>query len=167
MHTMPFSRPQSLVSCHMLRRPGGASPMRQTRHVWRHSWSAMFVSAIGQHRACHSTPSVTRPTTGCSIGSPATQDICYILFFSLHVTATTNLGDHTHNFSLLIRSTALLDCNFLTRMLYKDLNYSSFSQLDNWKKNTLISHFVLHLGMRDCMIVCMHVDLSALCLIYY
>ena len=31
------------------------------------------------------------------------------------------LRDRTHNFSLPIRSTALLDCNFLTRMLYEDL----------------------------------------------
>jgi len=42
------------------------------------------------YRARHSTPSVPRPTTSCSSGSPATQDIFYILFFPLHVTATTN-----------------------------------------------------------------------------
>jgi hypothetical protein len=41
------------------------------------------------------------------------------------------LRDHTHKFSLHIRSSALLDCNFLTRMLYKNLNYSTYSQLDN------------------------------------
>lgn len=41
------------------------------------------------------------------------------------------LRDHTHKFSLPIRSSALLDCNFLTRMLYKNLNYSTYSQLDN------------------------------------
>jgi len=38
------------------------------------------------------------------------------------------LRDRTHNFTLPTRFSALLDCNFITRMLYKDLNYSAYSQ---------------------------------------
>ena len=39
------------------------------------------------------------------------------------------LRDRTHhNFTLPCRNSAIHDCNFLMRMLYKDLNYSTFSQ---------------------------------------
>jgi hypothetical protein len=66
---------------------------------------------------------------------------------------------------MLLEFADAMQCNFLTQMLYKDLNYSV----------TLVSttkHFDFtfcstsrHLGLRDCMNVCMHVDLSPLCLI--
>ena len=35
-----------------------------------------------------------------------------------------------HNLTLPIRSTTLMDCNFTARMLYKDMNYSSYSQIN-------------------------------------
>ena len=39
------------------------------------------------------------------------------------------LRDRNHNFSLPARSTSLLEKNFIFRLLYKNLNYSSYSQL--------------------------------------
>jgi hypothetical protein len=39
------------------------------------------------------------------------------------------LRDRTHNFILPARSTSLLDKNFISRLLFKNLNYSTYSQL--------------------------------------
>ena len=40
------------------------------------------------------------------------------------------LRDRNHSFILPSRSSSLLDCNFIIRMLYKNLNYSTYSQLE-------------------------------------
>ena len=100
--------------------------------------SALFVSASGRIVAVtqHHLWRGRRPAVQLDHHADKTSAIHSLLRHPRD--SHYELRDRTHNFSIPIRSTALLDCNFLTRTLYKDLNYSTFSQLYN---NSLISNF--------------------------
>jgi len=74
------SRPQSFLDCHVLRRPGRASPMRKTWHVWKLSWAVQFVPVTVQLRVQHYST-----TTVCSIGLPTTRGTCCELVSQRHV----------------------------------------------------------------------------------
>ncbi len=56
------------------------------------------------------------------------------------------LRDRNHNFILPSRSSSLLDCNFIMRMLFKNLNYSTYSQPEYYlisSLNNIAPYFIL------------------------
>ena len=82
----------------------------------------------------------------CSASSPSLDSICAKADDRLFERITRNSGHllhhllppprdnhyelrhRSHNYALPPRTSTVNDCNFLLRMLYKDLNYSTFSQ---------------------------------------
>ena len=83
-----------------------------------------------------------------------------------HSQMVLNNSLSSHSVELDLNETSTLkDCNFINRMIFKDLNYNSYySQLwlpDIETINVSISSFAM------CMLVCMPVKLSEFWLIYY
>jgi len=115
-----------LPGCQILRRIGGASSMQKTRHFWKFSWAALFVSITVQHPAQHSV------LQGCfhnCLFNQITYNTSVSSSFCLpHVmTAIPAQNPHTTLPFLLNCSSAILDSNFINRMLFKELNYISYS----------------------------------------
>jgi len=73
-----------------------------------------------------------------------------------------------HNLTLPIYSSAIMDCNFINRMLYKDLNYSSYSQLWSIRHKQHLLHwdslYISLIFQFLCLFVCL---LSYLRFVWY
>ena len=81
------------------------------------------------------------PMSVCSPASPATADICCTLFSRRNVQEQHYLlRKRSHGYKLPEHSSSLNDSNFLTRMLYKDIN-----RFDDICWHLLIFSFIYHI----------------------
>ena len=82
-----------------------------------------------------------------------------------HWSSSFRCSIRKHNFTFPVRSSTLKDCNFINRMLFKDLNYSSYSQL--WLSVIETINVNISTFFSSVCFVCMPVKLSAFWLINY
>jgi hypothetical protein len=120
MQSTPFFKLWSLPSWWTRRQHGGVSPVQQIEGDFMHFFAVLQYWTIEQTQPHHSYPYVKLPMKDCSITLLITLITFTFLCSHRCVTVTSTLVIAVIISQLPLRTLALPDNNFITRMLYEN-----------------------------------------------